>query len=139
MTTETETAPAPTVTAALACDDAQGMIHWLADVLEFRVAALREEPGGEVAHSVLSWRTGNLYVSSRPSGAWGTTGPTIICLAADDPSEVGRLYEKARAAGTEIIQELHDTDWGSHEFGVRDPVEGNLWAVGTYRPPVAGR
>lgn len=62
MTADGETGPAPTVTVALACDDARGLIRWLA----------------------------------------------------------------------------HDTDWGRHELGVRDPVEGNLWAVGTYRPPVAG-
>jgi uncharacterized glyoxalase superfamily protein PhnB len=35
-------------------------------------------------------------------------------------------------AGVEVLQELHDTDYGSHEFGVRD-ADGNLWTVGTYR------
>jgi uncharacterized glyoxalase superfamily protein PhnB len=29
--------------------------------------------------------------------------------------------------------ELHDTDYGSREYMVRDP-EGNLWSFGTYRP-----
>jgi uncharacterized glyoxalase superfamily protein PhnB len=28
--------------------------------------------------------------------------------------------------------ELHDTDYGSRDFAVRDP-EGNRWSFGTYR------
>ncbi|MFD5397144.1 VOC family protein [Streptomyces sp. NPDC127097] len=47
----------------------------------------------------------------------------------DRPDEV---CARARAAGAEIIEELSDTDYGSREFGVRDP-EGNLWSFGTYR------
>ena len=136
MTVEVDVA-APTVTASLSCENAREMIQWLVDMLEFRVAALHDEPGGGVAHAVLSWRTGNLFLSSRHPGIWGTTGPATICLAVDDPAEVDRLYEKARAANAEIIEELSDSDYGSHEFGIRDPIEGNLWAIGTYRPPLA--
>ena len=137
MTVNTDlVAVAPTVTVALSCGDARGMIQWLTDVLEFRVGALHDDPGGGVGHAVLSWRTGNIFVSTR-HGIWGTTGPTTICLAADDPAEVDRLYDKARAAGAEIVEELNDTDYGSHEFGVRDQVEGNFWVIGTYRPQAA--
>ena len=35
--------------------------------------------------------------------------------------------------GAEIVRELTDTDYGSHDFGVRDP-EGHVWSFGTYRP-----
>jgi predicted enzyme related to lactoylglutathione lyase len=127
--------PAPTLTPSLACDDAHGLIHWLVDLLEFHVAELHEEPGGGVAHAVLSWRNGNIFLSSRRLGVWGEVGPATICLAKDDPAEVDRLYQKALAANAEIVEELTDADYGSHEFGLRDP-EGNLWAIGTYRPPL---
>jgi uncharacterized glyoxalase superfamily protein PhnB len=40
-----------------------------------------------------------------------------------------RLSERV---DVEVLQELHDTDYGSHEFGVRDR-DGNLWSMGTYR------
>ena len=33
----------------------------------------------------------------------------------------------------EIVMEPHDTDYGSREYGARDP-EGNLWSFGTYLP-----
>lgn len=131
-----ETTEAPTLTPGLACDDAHGLICWLVDLLEFQVAELHEEPGGGVAHAVLSWRTGNLFVSSRHPGLWGQVGPATICLAKDDPAEIDRLYQKALAANAEIVEELTDADYGSHQFGLRDP-EGNLWAIGTYRPPLA--
>ena len=67
----------------------------------------------------------------------------------DDPSQVGAthpgtfgayvvtgepdaLYERAKAAGAEIIRAPHDTDYGSRDFAARDP-EGNRWSFGTYR------
>jgi uncharacterized glyoxalase superfamily protein PhnB len=136
MPADTQVETAPTITVALSCNDAHGLIRWLVELLEFRVAAVHEEPGRGIAHAQLTWRTGNVFLSSRHPGVWGRTGPASICLAADDPAEVDRLYQKALAAHAEIVDELHDEDYGDHIFGVRDP-EGNLWAIGTYRPPVA--
>ena len=43
---------------------------------------------------------------------------------------------RAKAAGAEIVRELSDTEYGSHDFGVRDP-EGHIWSFGTYRPQAA--
>jgi uncharacterized glyoxalase superfamily protein PhnB len=42
-------------------------------------------------------------------------------------------YERALGAGAEVVRALHDTDYGSWDYIVRDP-EGNLWSFGTYRP-----
>ena len=36
------------------------------------------------------------------------------------------------AAGAQILAGLHETDYGSRDFAVRDP-EGNRWSFGTYR------
>ncbi|MDF3292698.1 VOC family protein [Streptomyces silvisoli] len=46
-----------------------------------------------------------------------------------DPDTV---YRRAVAAGAEITNELHETDYGSRDFTAVDP-EGNLWHFGTYR------
>jgi uncharacterized glyoxalase superfamily protein PhnB len=126
---------APTITVAVTCDDAHRLIDWMVAVLEFQLGELHEAPDGSVAHSRLSWRTGNVFVSDRHPGPWSGTGPAIVCLAAETAADVDRLYAKARAAEAEVIQELEDTDYGDHGFGLRDP-EGNLWAIGTHRPPV---
>ncbi len=48
----------------------------------------------------------------------------------DDPDG---LYERAVAAGAEIVMAPTDQDYGSRDFSTRD-VEGNVWAFGTYQP-----
>ncbi len=47
-------------------------------------------------------------------------------------TEPDALCDRVRAAGAEITIDLHDTDYGSRDFGIRDP-EGNRWYFGTYR------
>jgi uncharacterized glyoxalase superfamily protein PhnB len=66
-----------------------------------------------------------------PTDVGATTGGIYIAL--DTPHEIDAAYEKAKAAGAEIVRQLGDTDYGSHDFGVRDP-EGHVWSFGTYRP-----
>jgi uncharacterized glyoxalase superfamily protein PhnB len=66
-------------------------------------------------------------------GDWGALGPQGVYVVAAEPATVDAAWERVRGmAGVEVLQELHDTDYGSHEFGVRD-ADGNLWTVGTYR------
>jgi uncharacterized glyoxalase superfamily protein PhnB len=56
----------------------------------------------------------------------GTFGAYVVV---DDPDA---LCERVRARGAEVTAELHDTDYGSRDFAIRDP-EGNRWYFGTYR------
>ena len=56
--------------------------------------------------------------------------PASVYVVVDDPDA---HHERARAAGAEIVRELHDTDYGSREYGAKDP-EGNAWYFGTYQP-----
>jgi uncharacterized glyoxalase superfamily protein PhnB len=51
-----------------------------------------------------------------------------VYLVSDDPDG---LFERADAAGAEVIRPLRDEDYGSRGFSIRDP-EGNLWSIGTY-------
>jgi uncharacterized glyoxalase superfamily protein PhnB len=61
----------------------------------------------------------------------GVTGGIYIALDSDGAVDAG--YARAKAAGADVIRELEDTAYGSHEFSVRDP-EGHIWSFGTYRP-----
>lgn len=88
-----------------------------------------------------------VFVSARPRGdnPWAKVGVASIALAAEDAETVDRHYQRAVAAGAEIIRPIHDGRTrafpdGSHRFDVRDP-EGNLWTVGTFQPrfPAGGR
>ena len=60
-------------------------------------------------------------------------GPAWIYLVVDDPDA---HYERAVAAGAEIVQPLTDEDYGSRGYTARDP-EGNVWSFGTYQPATA--
>ena len=133
---------APTLTPTVMYNDAGQAIRWLTDVLGLWAAAVYDGPDGSVAFAQLVWRTGVVFVSARaPSGnPWANVGPASIALAAEDAGTVDRHYQRAVAAGAEIIRPLHDARTpafpdGSHQFDLRDP-EGNLWTVGTFQPRI---
>ena len=88
--------------------------------------------GDVVAHAELAWPLGGgvMMGSDQHAGA-RVTGPGRFSayVVVDDPDA---LCTRVRAAGAEITVELHDTDYGSRDFGIRDP-EGNHWYFGTYR------
>ena len=131
---------APTLTPSIHYDDARQGIRWLTDVLGFTAAVVYDAPDGTVAFAQLVWRTGVVFVSTRPhrDNPWAAVGPASIALAAENAETVDRHYRQALAANAEIVRPLHDArtpafPHGSHQFDVRDP-GGNLWTVGTFQP-----
>jgi len=70
-------------------------------------------------------------------------GNGMVMIGTGEPTRGGSIYvvvdapdehcDRARAAGAEIVQEPHDTDYGSRDYGARDP-EGYAWYFGTYQP-----
>ncbi len=126
--------PAPQVCPSLRARDARGLIRFLVEAFGFEETVVYGE-GDRVDHAQLSWPPGG--------------GIMLGSAREDDPSQVGAthpgsfgayvvtgepdaLYERAKAAGAEIIRAPHDTDYGSRDFAARDP-EGNRWSFGTYR------
>jgi uncharacterized glyoxalase superfamily protein PhnB len=45
---------------------------------------------------------------------------------------VDGVFAAVQAPGVDILEKLHDTDYGSHTFTTMD-MEGDLWTFGTYR------
>ena len=68
-----------------------------------------------------------LTVLSGPAA--GAAGAAFVARATDEPDA---LCARVRAAGAQVTVDLHDTDYGSRDFGILDP-EGNRWYFGTYR------
>ena len=128
-----DTAPPPQVGPTLRARDARALIRFLVSVVGFEETAVYAD-GDTVHHAQLSWPLGGGVMlgsvrddaddpfALRP----GTFGAYVVV---DDPDG---LFERVRSAGAEVVRELHDTDYGSRDFAVRDP-EGNLWSFGTYR------
>ncbi len=114
-------------------------IDWLVDVFGFEKQAVYEGPNGTVGHAQLTFGNGMIMLGSASNGGpWqelgaqpdeiGGRNTAIISLLVTDAAP---LYERARAAGAEIVQELAEMPYGGKAFGCRD-LEGHLWSVGEY-------
>jgi uncharacterized glyoxalase superfamily protein PhnB len=68
--------------------------------------------------------------SEREDPYSGRSGTGFTYVAVD---EIDALYERARSKDADVLRDIHETDYGSRDFAVRDP-EGNVWSFGTYRP-----
>ncbi len=130
--------PPPTVWPTFRARDARGLLRFLVDVVGFEETAVYGEggdDGGAIHHAELSWPLGGgVMFGSEREGDSDDAGPTFAgafsaYVVVDDPDA---LCERIRAGGGEVIVDLHDTDYGSRDFAIRDP-EGNRWYFGTYR------
>jgi uncharacterized glyoxalase superfamily protein PhnB len=119
-------------------DDAAAGGAGLEEAFGFERTVVHETPEGRVAHAELTFDGGMVMVGSsgpnhlrmRTARELGAVTQGVYVIVGAD---VDRRYERAVAAGAEVVRELADTDYGSRDFIVRDP-EGNLWSFGTYRP-----
>jgi uncharacterized glyoxalase superfamily protein PhnB len=122
--------------------DAPRMIEWLSDTFGFEKQMVIANEDGSIAHSQLRRGTGMIMVGSvlKEETQWGrqiaqpdeigkreTQCPYVVV------EDVDALYERAKAAGAEIVMEIADQPYGSRDFICRDP-EGHLWSLGTYNP-----
>jgi len=118
----------PTVFPALSYADARAAIDFIVDAFGAERHAVYAD-GDAVHHAELRFGNGIVMLGSAKADAAPPSGVGIYVVV-DDPDA---HCAQARAAGAEIIRDPHDTDYGSREYGARDP-EGNAWSFGTYRP-----
>lgn len=119
--------------------DAPAAIDWLCRAFGFEKQLVVEGENGTVAHAQLRLGNGMVMLGSA-SGQRETFGMGLpeefgavtggVYLVVDD---IEAHCARAKAAGAEFVRDLAPTDYGSHEYMVRDP-EGHLWSVGTYQP-----
>ncbi|ABR90379.1 Uncharacterized conserved protein [Janthinobacterium sp. Marseille] len=121
--------------------DALAAIDWLCEVFGFEKQAVYTNPDGSVAHAQLALGGGMIMIGSVVADSeWGklirqpdeiggdeTQSPYLIVADADV------VYERAQAAGAEIVIDIKFEDYGGRGFSCRD-LEGRLWSIGTYDP-----
>jgi uncharacterized glyoxalase superfamily protein PhnB len=119
--------------------DPQAAITFLTEVLGFVAEQVHTGDDGGVQHAELSFRTGSddppgvvMLGQRRGESDRFDTGRGVTYLVVTDPDA---RYERAVAAGADIVHGPVDQPYGSREIAVRDP-EGNIWSLGTYRPTV---
>jgi uncharacterized glyoxalase superfamily protein PhnB len=125
--------PPPQVWPTLHARDALGLIRFLVDAFGFEETVVYAE-GDRVHHAELAWPLGGgIMLGSVPaSGAqngWVMTPGTFGAYVVTDNPDA--LFARAAAVGAEVLTPLHETDYGSRDFAIRDP-EGNHWSFGTY-------
>ena len=122
---------AQTITPYLLYEDCATMLDWLAEAFGFEETLRYEDETGNVTHAEMSLGDGHIYMgdpgedyrSPKSSGGW----PAQVSVYVDD---VDAHFERARQAGAEIRQELHDTPYGDRRYDAYDP-EGHLWSIAT--------
>jgi uncharacterized glyoxalase superfamily protein PhnB len=123
---------------ALRYRDAPVAIDFLTSAFGFTERERMSNEDGTIAHAELVYDDGIVMLGSGERGGDDSeevrSAPISIYIAVADPDA---HCEQARAAGAEITREPSDMDYGSREYGARDP-EGFHWSFGTYRPTPEG-
>lgn len=120
-------------------DDAKRAIAWLKSAFGFDEREVYEGEGDTITHAELRLAGNLIMLGSVKDDAYGRSPKSLggvtggIYIAFETPADVDACYARAKDAGVEIVRELGDTEYESHEFGARD-FEGHVWSFGTYRP-----
>jgi uncharacterized glyoxalase superfamily protein PhnB len=123
----------PTVFPTIKYRDASSAIEFLQRAFDAEAHAVYRGDDGSVRHAELRLGNGMVMLGEAEAAQGGD-----VYVVVPDPDE---HCSRAREAGAEIVREPNDTDYGSREYGARDP-EGLAWHFGTYQPfevePTAG-
>jgi uncharacterized glyoxalase superfamily protein PhnB len=119
-------------------DDARSAIDFLQRAFGFEEKLVVPGPDGTIAHAQLALGGAVVMLgSARPDDALGLKTPRQlggvsggVYITVADPDA---HHARAVAAGAKVIMPLVDQEYGSREYGARDP-EGNIWCFGTYAP-----
>lgn len=129
----------PVLYPVLVYDDPAAALRFLTEAFGFRERVVYRGPGESIQHASLSLGTGSVMLGPTSGGSLGLVSPresgaSSAAVYAFVP-DVRAHYERAVAAGAEVVQDLTSTEYGSTEYAVRDP-EGHLWSFGDYRADV---
>lgn len=124
-----------TISTGVPYTDVGRAIRWLTHIFGLRVAKFWG-PEDDPMFAYLEWHNGNTFsvaVRPPPDNAWSAVGPVSIGLLEPDEDAIRAAYERAVAAGADVVRELkRETNPavpdGYLGFQLRDP-EGNLWGM----------
>ncbi|MBE9138257.1 VOC family protein [Nodosilinea sp. LEGE 07088] len=133
-----------TIIPTLRYRDASAAVDWLCQAFGFEKHLVVSNDDGTIAHAELVFGNGMVMLGAvredefgrlqqPPSQADGVVTQSPYILVED----VDKHYERAVAAGAQIVMELKDQDYGGRDYSCRDP-EGHVWNFGTYDPWNAG-
>ncbi len=116
-----------TISPTIRSVDPDATIRFLQDAFGFREGLVHRNEDGSVGHAELWYGDGAVMLG--PSSGETTPSAAIYVVVADADAH----HDRAKAAGAEITMPLTDQDYGSRDYGAKDP-DDNTWFFGTYRP-----
>ena len=129
-----------TIIPGLRYRNAPAAIDWLCNTFGFERHLVVPMPDGSIAHAQLRLGGGMIMLGSihenelgrlikQPDeiGGMETQAAYIVVTDAD------AVYARVKKAGTQILIEIKDEDYGGRGFSCRD-LEGHIWSVGTFNP-----
>ena len=124
------------IVPCLRYDNAVAAIKWLVDVFGFEEHLVVPGENNTIVHAQLTFGPGMIMLGSDKNDAFGTSPrklgnitQTIYVIT----EAVDAHYARAKAAGAEIVRDIHDEDYGGRAYTARD-CEGHIWTFGSYRP-----
>lgn len=135
----TSTRATPTFVPTLRYRDAPKAIDWLCDAFGFEREMVVEEDDGSIGHAQLRFGAGLIMLGSARDDDWGRLVRPASELGGNSQSayviveDCRAHYERARAAGAEIVMAYEDKEYGGAGYGCLD-LEGNVWSFGSYDP-----
>lgn len=127
------------IVPSLRYQDAPAAIEFLYEVFGFARRLVVPGPEGTIRHAQLTLGDGMIMLGSAQNRDFGPHVKTPHEVGANTQSayvivpEIDAHYERAKAAGAEIVMEIEDMDYGGRLYSALDP-EGNLWHFGSYDP-----
>jgi uncharacterized glyoxalase superfamily protein PhnB len=133
-----------TVVPCMVYRDAAKAIDWLCDTFGFEKQAVYPDQQGLIMHAQLTFGNGMIMLGSKMPAERDTPFGKLI----KQPDEIGGcetqsayivvadadiIYQRAKAAGAEILIDIKNEDYGGRGFTCRD-LEGHIWNIGTYDP-----
>jgi uncharacterized glyoxalase superfamily protein PhnB len=115
----------PTVFPTMSYRGADAAVEFLQRAFGAEPHAVYRDESGRFRHAELKLGNGMVMLGEAETAQGGG-----VYVVVADPDE---HCARAREAGAEIVREPNDTDYGSREYGARDP-EGLAWHFGTYQP-----
>ena len=132
------------ITPYLLYEDAETAIEWLGRAFGFREVDRSTGAGGLHVELAVDDAGTFVYLGQPPGGYRGPADVGSTSLVWVLVEDVDAHYERARAAGAEVLEELHDAPTGHRRYGCADP-QGHQWwfarplSLPAHRPETAAR
>lgn len=129
----------PTFVPYFGYPDPAAAITWLSEAFGLEATQVARGPDDEVVHAEMHYDGGMMMLGPEGEEAMESVaeerrvGPGVYVVV-DDPDA---HFERAEAAGADIIFPPEDTEFGSRQYRARD-LAGYEWTFGTYQPTPDG-